>query len=282
MKNIISVVLNILVLSCWVNVNAQERQVNISLGGGLQPIQYETKVGEVYPGGGFLFLCQYQQFFNKHLGFGVGLDIDFYNSATEIDEVFESEIDNPEVGSPYTLRTIFDNWKEKQSILMAELPVGLYGNIQLSRTTNLIIGAGVKVGIPVIAKYSIKEGAIETRAYFGESIDAELSDIPHHGLFVDDKKDDGDVETNTLCTSFYADMMFTFSMNDATRFHCGFYFSQGLTDLSNSHDSFEGNNYNGILNSDLTEKCVPMSIGAKIGFSIIPSKNSRRGSSGTW
>lgn len=210
------------------------------------------------------------------------MDIDFHNSATEIDEVFESEIDNPEVGSPYTLRTIFDNWKEKQSILMAELPVGLYGNIQLSKTTNLIIGAGVKVGIPVIAKYKIKEGTIETRAYFGDGIEAELSDIPHHGLYVDDEKEDGDIKTNTLCTSIYTDIMFTFKMNDATRFHCGFYFSKGLTDISSCHESFEGNNYNGVLNSDLTEKCVPLSIGAKLGFSIIPSKGSGRKSSGSW
>lgn len=282
MGKTISAILSTLILSGWFNANAQDKQINISLGGGLQPIQYETKVGDVSQGGGFLFECQYQQFFNKSFGFGVGLDLDFHNAATEIDEVFESEIDNPEVGSRYTLRTIFDNWKEKQSLLMAEMPVGLYGNIRLNRATNLIVGAGVKVGVPLIAKYTIKEGSIETRAYFGDNIEAEISNIPHHGLYVDDEKNDGDIETNTLCTSIYADMMFTFSLNDATRFHCGFYFSKGLSDISSCHESFEGNNYNGVLNSDLTEECAPMSIGAKIGFSIIPSKGSNRGSSGTW
>lgn len=263
-------------------IHAENTQINISLGGGLHPIQYESKVGTTTSGGGVMFQCQYQHFFNGPIGVGVGLGVDYHNAATEINETFESEIDDPSVGGVYTLRTIFDDWKEKQSLLLAELPVGLYGKVKMGRTANLILGAGVKVGLPVIKSYKMTKGTIETRAYFGGKLDTEVRDLPHHGLYVDDEQRRGDIATNRICTSVFADMMFCFKINEASWFHCGFYFSRGVTDIAAHHESMEGNNYHGILNSDLTDKCVPMSVGAKLGLSVIPSRGSDRGTSGKW
>ena len=281
-KTIATIVLIAALLGWTGGLHAENTQINISLGGGLHPIQYETKVGSTSPGGGVLFQCQYQYFFKGIIGIGAGVGVDYYNASTEIDETFESEINDPIVGGPYTLRTIFDDWKEKQTLLMAELPVGIYGKVKMGRTVSLILGAGVKVGVPVIKSYQMTDGTIETRAYFGGNMDTEVRDLPHHGLYVDKQQKRGDIVTNTICTSIFADMMFCFKINESTWFHCGFYFSKGVTDIAEHHKSMEGNNYHGILNSDLTDKCVPMSVGAKLGVSVFPSKGSDRGTSGKW
>lgn len=272
----------VVALSCWMGVaQAEDNLINISLGGGWHPIQYEAKVGSVSYGGGAMFQCQYQQFFKGHIGYGVGLEVDLHNASVEINETFESEINDPVVGSPYQLRVVFDDWKESQTLLLAELPVGIYGDIRVNKRTNLIMGAGVKVGLPLIKTYETKSGSIETKAYFGEKLDVEVVDLPHHGLYEDDEKRSGKIATNTLCTSLYADMMFCVKFNEVSQLHCGLYFSRGLTDLVESHESMEGGKYNGILNSDLVGECLPMSLGLKLGVTIVPSRGSeRRGGEG--
>lgn len=262
--------------------SAQDKLVNISLGGGLHPLNYKTEVGTVSKGGGVLFGCNYMPFFTKNFGLGIGFDMNYNTASAQINETFESEIDNEEVGSSYTLRTIFKDWKEKESMLILNIPLGIYGRAKLSTTTNFIYGVGVKVGMPVISRYKMKEGSIETRAYFGDDLEAELKEIPHHGLFIDEEKREGDIETNKICTSIFAELMFTFTINNSNLFHMGLYFSDGVGDLAAHHESMEGNNYHGIINSDLVDKCVPLCIGAKIGFSILPSSGGSRGASNKW
>lgn len=283
MNKTIATIILIATLFGWTGgIYAENTQINVSLGGGMHPIQYKTKVGTTHPGGGVLFLCQYQYFFNGSVGIGTGMDIDYHTASTEVNETFESEINDPIVGGRYTLRTIFNNWEEKQTLLMAELPVGIYGKLKMSKTVDFVLGAGVKVGVPVIKSYKMTDGTIETRAYFGGNMDTEVRDLPHHGLYEDKQQKEGNIVTNTICTSIYVDMMLCFKVNETTWLHCGLYFSKGVTDIAEHHESMEGNNYHGILNSDLTDKCVPMNVGAKFGISVFPSKSTNRGTSSKW
>ena len=248
---------------------AQDNQFNFSLGGGVEMLQYTPEIGEPQSGGSVMFEWQYQQFFSRNLGYGVGLGISYLTANYYIDETIEEEIvDETDAGRPYTLRTIFDEFNEKQKTLQLEVPIGLYLRFRLNEKSRFYIGGGPKIDIPLIFKYDYTQGTVETRAYFGDDIDAELSKIPHHGL--DEQKANGSnrIDRDMFLFSLYADMLWTYSINNSCIIHLGGYFSYGITDMVSNHDAVMGIDQKSILNSTLTEKVIPICVGLKVGVTV--------------
>jgi len=264
-------------------VSAQDKLFNISVGGGMEILSYTPEIGKPKPGGGVLLECQYQQFFLKNLGYAVGVGLSYFSANYYINETIEKQIvDETDAGVPYTLRTIFDDFNEKQQTLQLEVPVGLYGRFELNQRTSFIIGAGPKIAFPFISKYKYSRGSVETRAYFGGDINAELLEIPQHGLHKQDANGRNDIDKNRLLLSIFGDMMWTYSINNACLLHMGLYFSYGITDMVSNHDATMGISQKSILNSSLTEKIVPICVGAKVGVSLPLKKGGSRFASDGW
>ncbi len=275
MKNIFKKTVWLILLSLSQMTFAQDKMFNVSVAGGMEILKYTPEIGKPKPGGSVMLECQFQQFLTNNFGYGAGVDISYLTANYYISETIETPItDETDAGIPYTLRTIFDDFNEKQRSLGVDVPIGLYARI-LSRYVHFIVGAGVKVGFPIIAKYDYSRGTVETRAYFGDDIDAELSKIPHHGLYMQ-STNAGDIDINRLQLSLYADMMWRFIFNDATPIHFGAYISYGLNDMASNHDATMGISKNSILNSTLTDKIVPICIGLKLGLAIPLEKGVKR------
>lgn len=254
---------------------AQDKMLNISAGGGVEILKYTPEIGKPKPGGSVTLECQFQQFLTNNFGYGAGVDISYLTANYYISETIETPItDETDAGIPYTLRTIFDDFNEKQKSFLVEGPVGLYARVP-SKYVHFIVGAGIKVGLPIVAKYDYSRGTVETRAYFGDDVDAELSKIPHHGLYKQGTNA-GDIDINRLQLSLYADIMWRFIFNDASPLHFGAYISYGLNDMVSNHDATMGIHKNSILNSTLTDKIVPICIGLKIGLAIPFEKGGKR------
>lgn len=254
---------------------AQDKMFNVSVGGGIEILKYTPEIGEPKPGGSVSLECQFQQFLTNYFGYGAGASISYLTANYYISETIESPItDETDAGIPYTLRTIFDDFNEKQRSFLVEAPVGLYARIP-NKHVHFIVGAGIKVGFPIVAKYDYSRGTVETRAYFGDDIEAELSNIPQHGLYKQGTNA-GDIDINRLQLSLYADMMWRFIFNDVTPVHFGAYFSYGLNDMVSNHDATMGIHKNSILNSTLTDKIVPICIGLKLGLAIPLEKGTKR------
>ena len=248
---------------------SQDVRLNYSLGGGVEMLRYTPDIGESQPGGGVSFLWQYQQFFTKHFGYGVGLGISYFTANYHIDETIEQEIvDETDAGRPYILRTIFDDFNEKQKTLQLEVPLGLYLRLRVSENSRFIIGGGPKVDFPLICKFDYTEGSVETRAYFGGDIDAELRELPQHGLYVQKPKESNRIDREVALLSVYADMLWTYRFNNSSIIHLGAYFSYGISDMVSNHDAVMGVERKSILNSTLTEKVVPVCIGLKVGVTV--------------
>lgn len=254
---------------------AQDKMINISVDGGVEILKYSPEIGEPKPGGSVSVECQFQQFLTNNFGYGAGAAISYLTANYYISETIETPItDETDAGIPYTLRTIFDDFNEKQRSFLVEVPVGLYARVP-SKYVHFIVGAGIKVGFPIVAKYDYSRGTVETRAYFGDDIEAELSNIPQHGLYKQGTNA-GDIDINRLQLSLYADLMWRFIFNDATPVHFGAYFSYGLNDMVSNHDATMGISKNSILNSTLTDKIVPICIGLKLGLAIPLEKGVKR------
>ncbi len=275
MKNIFKKTVWLILLSLSHMTFAQDKLFNVSVAGGMEILKYTPEIGKPKPGGSVMLECQFQQFLTNNFGYGAGVDVSYLTANYYISETIETPItDETDAGVPYTLRTIFDNFNEKQRTFLVEAPVGLYARVP-SKHVHFIVGAGIKVGFPIIAKYDYSRGTVETRAYFGDDIDAELSKIPHHGLYMQ-STNAGDIDINRLQLSLYADMMWRFIFNDATPIHFGAYISYGLNDMVSNHDAIMGISKNSILNSTLTDKIVPICIGLKLGLAIPLEKGVKR------
>ena len=257
--------------------SAQDKLFNFSLGGGLEVLSYTPEIGKPKPGGGVMFEWQYQQFLTKSFGFGVGVGLSYFTANYYINETIEKQItDETDAGVPYTLRTIFDDFNEKQRTFQIEVPRGLYARFFLNDYSQFIIGAGPKLAFPLISKYEYSRGSVETRAYFGGDIDAELANIPHHGLYKQDANGDNDIDTDIPLISVYVDMMWTRAISNSSALHIGGYLSYGLSDMVSNHDATMGISKKSILNSTLTEKVTPICVGMKVGVTLPLKKGSKR------
>ncbi len=258
-------------------VSAQDKLFNISLGGGLEVLSYTPEIGKPKPGGGVLFEWQFQHFLVQNFGYGVGLGLSYFTANYYINETIEKPItDETDAGVPYTLRTIFNDFNEKQRTFQLEVPIGLYARFNAGDNSFFVIGAGPRLAFPLVSKYEYSRGSVETRAYFGGDIDADLGNLPQHGLYKQDANGDNDIDINRLQLSLYVDMMWTFALNKSAAFHVGAYLAYGLNDMVSNHDATMGISKKSILNATLTEKVVPICAGLKVGITLPLEKGSKR------
>lgn len=256
---------------------AQDKLINISLGGGLEVLNYTPEIGKPKPGGGVMLEWQFQHFLAQNFGYGVGLGLSYFTANYYINETIEKPItDETDAGVPYTLRTIFNDFNEKQRTFQLEVPIGLYARFNAGDNSFFVIGAGPRLAFPLVSKYEYSRGSVETRAYFGGDIDADLGNLPQHGLYKQDANGDNDIDINRLQLSLYVDMMWTFALNNSAAFHMGAYLAYGLNDMVSNHDATMGISKKSILNATLTEKVVPICAGLKIGISLPLKKGSKR------
>ncbi|MBO7428242.1 MAG: outer membrane beta-barrel protein [Paludibacteraceae bacterium] len=258
--------------------SAQDKLFNISLGGGLEVLNYTPEIGKPKPGGGVMFEWQFQHFIVNNFGYGVGVGLSYFTANYYINETIEKQVTETETdaGVPYILRTIFNDFNEKQRTFQIEVPIGLYARFFLNDYSQFIIGAGPKLAFPLISKYEYSRGSVETRAYFGGDIEAELSNIPHHGLYKQDANGDDDIDTDLPLISVYVDMMWTRALNNSSALHIGGYLSYGLSDMVSNHDATMGISKKSILNSTLTEKVIPICVGMKVGVTLPLKKGGKR------
>ena len=285
--------------------------VSVSLkaaGGGLDYKLYSSELkekGSQSTDLGYGLDLSYSYFFDKHWGISSGLGISRYASVGKLkggitdDKFFAlgTLIDDDYEGRPkeFELRTRISNLEEKQTVFFFEIPVmatyqtrfgdaekwGLYG------------GLGVKLLLPVNAKFKIKNGH-ESQFNVSGKYDGVPTDmgspsnpaVSKHGYgTITDPNSTlnwNDKAKLKMGIAGTADVGFLVMLDESTDLTIGGYLDYGFSNLKKNGDenlftaptvyhSGSGTkigqdiHYNGMLNSNLTGKIKPIAFGVKIG-----------------
>ncbi len=255
---------------------AQENQLlHVDLGSGLHTLQGKTTNGDHGPQMGITFNLGYRYFIDDNWGVGTGIGFSTYGAKTtfnfiERSTAFDAEV-SPE-GEEFELRTVFTNFVEKQKVTQLEIPImGLYQIPNISRGVNFIGGVGLKIGVPIVKKYKLKEGSYETQGFYpstGEVYDS----LPNHGFSA--------IELNKLkkpadCKSFSLSLCgeagLSYQISKGTFVYGGAYFGYSLISIANKSNqpivSFDGT-YNGSLASNQCKHSNPLQFGVKASLMI--------------
>lgn len=272
MNKIKAIVIAALGLLTGVQASAHDNfnYLNITAGGGLHTMRHDPSLGDFKPCFGGAFNVNYIHFFGKHFGLGTGLGLGYDQSRSTLNgtDVY-NEVDKYNDNQAYEYRVIYSDLKEVQRALVAELPLGFYGRHDLTEKMAILVGLGGKLTFPVMYKYEITDGSLETKGYY-PSTNVLLENMPHHGFGVDDTPYSGTTDPK-IGFAVYADLGFNHWFNEKLALYWGLYCTYGITDLAKSHDAplYDVNqNYSGVHGSNQIDKATLLDAGVKIGVTL--------------
>lgn len=266
-------------------VQAQGNQLSnymgVNIGAGMNTIMYNPNNGSHYNGLGFGASLQYAHFFGKHLGFSVGAQYATYNASAKYNQkIAGHDTIHPDNGLQYTPITVYNNWRERQTINVLSIPVEVLLRAQIGESWAFLLGLGAQFDMPVGAKYSANAGTFENRGYFPLT-NVEYSNLPEFGFHPWNASEvpDGDIDVNKKGVSVIADLGCNHWLGDNWGYYFGIYGSYGV---SNLYDDANANNdmlrisssdasqleYNSTIASDRVNKYNLFSAGVKLGLNL--------------
>ena len=220
------------------DANRPYAYMGVTLGGGLNTMLYTVDGGTQTPGLGIDLGVHYTHFFSS-LGFGLGFHYTSANAyATyNFDEVTNglTHADNP--NAHYNLTTHYDNWRERQNIIVLGLPVEIFYRAHVGGGRHFIAGLGVEVDLPMRGSYSGAGGSYTTSGIFPALGTYTVSDMPEHGFSTYTEVPDTRISDLRAGFSLLADLGMRLPLGPGGGVYIGLYGSYGLTDLLNDPEA---------------------------------------------
>jgi len=299
-----------LMLLAIISVQAQEKGSYLTISGSLGSNQflYEMDNGRMGdPRLGYGGALGYQYFFGRHWGIGTGVGIAYYNTRAKYNNSFSNnpthyqfngriDDDSPEHLRNYDMQLQLSNWTEKQYAYFLEVPLMLCYQTKWGekQAVGMYWGVGAKVQLPVIySKYSVTRASeLTVQGYYPEAR-LTLDDLPQHGYGTTSNlgyKDDLDIKMSFAAVG---EIGFLVALNRRVDLAIGGYVDVGLNNIKDGNktesanliepsDNIHHNNigdglqYNGIINSYVTDDVKLFGIGGKIGLRIKLGKLSEK------
>jgi outer membrane protein OmpA-like peptidoglycan-associated protein len=245
----------------------------LNAGGGKHNIAYNLENGTVKTGLGLTGNLGYNYFFSPNFGIGTGLGIQTYKSTAVLNYMSaNSTVDTD--GDAYDFRIYYQDWKESQSLLTLDIPIGFNYQTKLGAKSGLLASAGAKVSIPVKASYETTNGEIVTTGFY-EQWNVELGNMPQHNF-----NTLTDFPTSKFAAkpvySVYADLGYLHQVTSKMGLYLGAYVNYGLNNfltLSDKNVYQQDGVYNGVMSSNLISSANLISFGVKVGINLRLSKD---------
>ena len=136
-----------------------------SMGYGLRAAD-GTAVGTEH--GSFAGLAQlnYAYYFTDNWGIAAGVGFSNYCSYGTLNHTKQWEGQTDTDGETYTHIARTHDWRERQAAYMVDIPVMVQMQYPVAERLRVYAGAGVKIGLPVAADWSIRTGQLEHQGYY--------------------------------------------------------------------------------------------------------------------
>lgn len=249
---------------------------------------------------------KYSYFFDAHWGLSTGVGFSRYETVGKLAGAVTDGsymtlgklTDDDEVGRPreFELRTRLSNLEEKQTAFLVEVPImGMYQTrLGDEEKWGLYAGLGVKLQFPVNAKFKIQNGEnsqFNVSGYYA-GIPTDMGSpsnppVPQHGYGTisnpNASLDWDDKAKMKMSVAGTAEFGFMYDLGNDMDLMLGGYIDYGFTDMKKNgnqglftapatyHPSADkkvgqGITYNGLMNSNVTDKINAISFGGKIGL----------------
>ncbi|MDR0866832.1 MAG: OmpA family protein [Candidatus Symbiothrix sp.] len=257
-------------------------EFNLNAGVGISALQYKPIMGEKNSGVGEVIGIGYTHFFSPKWGISTGLDLEFYNAKTTIDNMYlKYKIPTPQgLVDNFYLQATYTGYEEKQNVTFLQLPVMLQMRIPIERNFFYIAG-GLKVGFPFSGTY---ESTIQSLTTTGKSdYTGQLyENMPNHGFDTHTNiQPSGNLDLD-IAYLLALETGMKWTLSEKCSLYTGIYLNYGLNDInkqtnqellaynSNSPRAYQ---YNSLLHSQsegngFVDKIYPFSVGIKIKLGI--------------
>ncbi len=250
----------------------------INLGGGYHSFRYTPADGSLGASFGGLVEAQYQLMFNRHIGFGIGIQASCLQGKASYDFANTRHMDT----YPGTTLTDWDvttqyNITERQHGILATVPVQFLFRFPCGNGA-FQLGVGATFDYIFNTHYNT-EGNIARSGYCAEVNQTFNADLTHDFMSVGENQEGSYDFANKFNVGILADAGYTFNLSDASAIYVGLYFNMGtmnyLSEEQSTLELFEAvgevapyYTYNGTFNSDRTHKVIPMEAGIKLGLRL--------------
>ena len=251
-------------------IQAQEEPQSIyfHVGSGFHNLNYDLRNGTQENNIGFTCNLGYNYFFSRNWGVGSGLGLESFQSEATLNyQTSKSSVDTD--GESFKFRTQYNDWQEKQSVLLLDIPISLIYQKQLSEKLKFQFSAGPKVSFAVQSNYKIEGGSIETFGFYPQ-YNVFLYDMPQHNFSTLTRFPKNDTSLNPV-VSAYSNGGALYKLNSCMDLYAGVYIDLGLSNMIDARDQFlyqEDGVYNGVFSSRLTSKVKHFAFGFKVGINF--------------
>lgn len=183
MNKYIIVILALFVYSpCFLRAQSKS-EFTVSLGAGSSALKYQSDKSQSKSGTGGLFGIGYSSYFNRMIGISFGLEAGMFTGSIAPGNLSdEQQIPAPTgLSGNFLLRANYEGLKEKQTAVMLQIPVMLQLRFPLDVKNSFFLGAGIKAGFPVSAKWNQNADKLTTTGY-SEYTNQQYVDMPNHGF----------------------------------------------------------------------------------------------------
>jgi OmpA-OmpF porin, OOP family len=273
-RNVLSIILSLCFSMCCLNAQTTSKHyLSIYLEEGIQSLHYSLTGGKTKDKSGSGLSMEYNYLLLKNLFIRTGITISTLSSQATINYM-ESTSSIDSQSDAYTLRTYYFEETEKQKVVCLSWPVGISRIFQIDKKSSCMVSMGAKVSYPLQKRYRITGGKIELRGYYSQW-NVEMSDMPQHGFYTTDDKFSGTFSLKTMFTAF-VDIGWLYKISDKYSLYGGLFIEHGVNQAGQllKKQLYQSNGvYNGVVNSNLVTKVMPLLYGVKIGCRIDLKKN---------
>ncbi len=217
-----------------------KHELSVSLSGGKMSLNYDPDMGTNKGKLGESIGLGYTYHLTNQLGLVSGLEMSIYKSEFKADGFSNTlyNIADPSDGELFDFHSSVANYREDQTATYLNIPLQLQYEQATFGANRFYVLGGMKIGIPISAKYETDENSFVNKGFFHETgiWGGDNQEFMGFGSF-NDKKSDGDLKLKTsLALSAEAGMKWM--VESKIFLYTGFFIDYGLNNITSVEDNF--------------------------------------------